>query len=295
MAKTRPEGIIALVVILLMLIMGIFAEQLAPYGMNEVNLMDILQGPSAEHILGTDNLGRDILTNIIYGARISIIIGFSATAVMLFISVTIGALSALVGGKFDMLIQRFVDAWMCIPSMIVLLMAMSLVGTGTVQIIFAIGITLGINSSRVIRSAAISVRANKYIESATILGASLFRILLRHIIPNIAPILIINAATQVGQVILLESSMSFLGMGVPPGVPSWGSMLSQEGRAYMEINPALAFWPGLALTLTVFASNIFGDALRDLLDPRLKGGVGSYCEPKDKKLKNLKQFKKWES
>lgn len=288
MSKTKPMGIVGLIILLLLLFMAIFAEQIAPYEINQVDLMSMLQGPSAAHPLGTDNLGRDILTNIIYGARVSVIIGFAATAVMLVISVLIGTLSALIGGKVDMLVQRFVDAWQCIPTMLVVLMAMSIIGRGTWQLIFSIGVPMGISSSRVIRSAVLTQRSSNYIESANVVGSSLLHTLLRHILPNIAPVIIITAATQIGQVILMESSMSFLGLGVPPGVPSWGSMLSQEGRAYMEVNPSLALWPGLALTLTVFGANIFGDALRDLLDPRLKGG-GSYKANREKALKALRQ------
>ena len=294
LAKERPMGMVGLVIIILLLLMAIFAKQLAPYGINMVDLTSMLQGPSAKHLLGTDNLGRDILTNIIYGARISVIIGFAATALMLVVAVLIGSLSAVIGGKFDMIVQRFVDAWLCIPSMLILLIAMSLIGRGTWQLIVAIGVPMGINQSRVIRSSVISLRSSLYIESANVLGAGMWRILIRHIIPNIAPILIITAATQIGQVILMESSLSFLGMGVPPGTPSWGSMLSQEGRAYMELNPALALWPGLALTLTVFGSNMFGDALRDLLDPRLKGGVGSFAGKRESWFTRLKKHMKGE-
>ena len=283
MATERPMGIIGLVILVVLLFTALFANQLAPYGINQVDLMNMLKGSSAAHPMGTDNLGRDVFSNVIYGARVSVIIGFAATAVMLAIAVLIGTSSAVLGGAFDMVVQRFVDAWQCIPNMLVLMMAMSIVGRGTVQLIFAIGIPMGISTSRVVRSAVISLRSNLYLEAADILGASTWRIVYRHIIPNIAPILIISAATQIGQVILMESSMSFLGMGVPPGVPSWGSMLSQEGRAYMELVPSLALWPGLALTLTVFGANMFGDALRDLLDPRLKGGAGSFAGKRKKK------------
>lgn len=288
MAVERPMGIIGLVILLVLFFTALFADQLAPYEMNQIDLLAMLKGSTPAHPMGTDNLGRDVLSNVIYGARISVIIGFASTAVMLTIAVVIGTSSAVLGGAFDMIVQRFVDAWQCIPSMLVLMMAMSIVGRGTLQLIFAIGIPMGIGTSRVVRSAVISLRSNLYLEAADILGASTWRIVYRHIIPNIAPILIISAATQIGQVILMESSMSFLGMGVPPGVPSWGSMLSQEGRAYMELVPTLALWPGLALTLTVFGANMFGDALRDLLDPRLKGGAGSFGKRRNRKKEEKK-------
>lgn len=288
--RDRPLGFFGLIVMIILLLTGIFADFLAPYEINQVDLMNMLKGSGPGHPLGTDHLGRDLLSNIIYGAQTSVIIGFAATAVMLVVSVTIGVTCGIFGGKFDMLVQRFVDAFQCIPNLLLLLMVMSIVGRGTLQLVFAIGIPMGIGSSRVIRSAVISVRSNVYLESAEILGASKAGIIFRHVIPNIAPILIVTAATQVGQVILMESSLSFLGMGVPVGMPSWGNMLSQEGRSYMEIKPMLALYPGLALTLTVFGANMFGDALRDLLDPRLKGGIGSYNKQEKKNI--LKKLRK---
>jgi peptide/nickel transport system permease protein len=184
-----------------------------------------------------------------------------------------------------MIVQRFVDAWLSIPGLLILLIIMSIFGKGIPQIILAISLPMGIGGSRMIRSAVIAIRENAYIESARAAGATLWSLMYRHIIPNIAPVIIIAAAMQVGGVIMMESGLSFLGFGVPPGVPSWGSMLSQEGRTYMEIAPTLAFWPGFVLSLVIFGTNMFGDALRDLLDPRLKGGLGSYSKPKKLKIR----------
>ena len=172
MATERPMGIIGLVILVVLLFTALFANQLAPYGINQVDLMNMLKGSSSAHPMGTDNLGRDVFSNVIYGARVSVIIGFAATAVMLAIAVLIGTSSAVLGGAFDMVVQRFVDAWQCIPNMLVLMMAMSIVGRGTVQLIFAIGIPMGISTSRVVRSAVISLRSNLYLEAADILGAS---------------------------------------------------------------------------------------------------------------------------
>ena len=216
MAAERPMGIIGMVILLVLFITAVFANQLAPYEMNQIDLLHMLDGATPAHPLGTDNLGRDILSNIIYGARISVIIGFAATAVMLLIAVLIGTSSAVLGGAYDMVVQRFVDAWQCIPNMLVLMMAMSIVGRGTPQLILAIGIPMGISTSRVVRSAVISLRSNLYLEAADILGASTWRIVYRHIIPNIAPILIISAATQIGQVILMEFQHELLGHGRSP-------------------------------------------------------------------------------
>jgi peptide/nickel transport system permease protein len=282
LVKEKPLGTIGLAIVVLLLLTGIFADFLAPYEMLEQDLMHTLEGPSAAHWLGTDNLGRDVLSRIIYGARVSVIIGLSATALMTVVSVIIGALSAQIGGKFDLVMQRFVDAWMCIPGMLILLIMVSILGKGMLQIILILGIPGGIGGSRMIRSAVFAIRENTYVEAGRAIGCSTWMLLRRHILPNIMPVIIIGFSMMIGGVILMEASLSFLGYGVPPGVPSWGSMLSQEGRIYMEIAPTLALWPGLALTLVVFGTNVFGDALRDLLDPKLKGGVGRYGGPRKK-------------
>ena len=280
--KEKPLGTVGLAIVVLLLFAGIFADLLAPYEMGEMDLLDMLASPSSAHWLGTDNLGRDVLSQIIYGARVSVIIGLSATALTTVVSVIIGALSALIGGKFDLVVQRFVDAWLCVPGMLILLIMVFILGKGTWQIILAIGLPMGIGGSRMIRSAVFAIRENIYVEAGRAIGGDTWMVLRRHILPNIMPVIIISFSMMIGQVILMEASLSFLGFGVPPGVPSWGSMLSQEGRMYMEIAPMLAIWPGLALSLVVYGTNMFGDAMRDLLDPRLKGGLGSYGGPRKK-------------
>lgn len=274
--KEKPLGVVGLVIFLILLFTGIFADFLAPYPMNQLDLIHRLSPPSAQHLLGTDQLGRDELSNIIYGARVSLIIGTCATLIMTFVSVIIGSVSALIGGKFDLVAQRFVDAWLCVPGMLVLLILMSILGRGMWQTIVAIGIPIGISSSRTIRSAVLGMKENIYVDAARSVGCNLTRLLLRHILPNIMPVIIINFSIILGGAIMMEASLSFLGFGVPPGIPSWGSMLSQEGRQYMEIAPLLSIWPGLALATTIYGINMLGDALRDLIDPRLKGGLGRY-------------------
>ena len=282
LVKEKPMGTIGLAIVLVLLLTGIFADLLAPYPLGKTDLKHTLEPPSSQHLLGTDNLGRDELSSIIYGARVSVIIGLSATLLTTIISIIIGALSALIGGKFDLVIQRFVDAWLCIPGFLILLIIVSILGRGTWQIIVAIGLPMGIGGSRMIRSAALSIKENTYIDAGRAIGCSTWALLTRHILPNIMPVIIIGFSMMVGGAILMEASLSFLGFGVPPGVPSWGSMLSQEGRTFMEIAPTLALWPGLALTLVVYGTNMFGDALRDLLDPKLKGGLGRYGGPMKK-------------
>jgi peptide/nickel transport system permease protein len=274
--KEKPLGTIGLAIVLIMLLTGIFADWLAPYPMSKIDLFNTLAPSSAQHWLGTDQMGRDVLSRIIYGARVSVIIGLGASLLSTVVSIIIGALSALIGGVFDLVVQRFVDAFLCIPGMLILLIMMSILGNGTVQVIMVIGIPMGIGGSRMIRSAVFAIRENTYVDAGRAIGSSTWSMLIRHIIPNVMPVIIIGFSMMIGGAILMEASMSFLGYGVSIGVPSWGNMLSREGRIYMEIAPTLALWPGLALTLVVFGTNVFGDALRDLLDPKLKGGLGSY-------------------
>lgn len=277
--KEKPLGTIGLAIVLIMLLTGIFADWLAPYPMSKIDLFNTLAPSSAQHWLGTDQMGRDVLSRIIYGARVSVIIGLSASLLSTVVSIIIGALSALIGGVFDLVVQRFVDAFLCIPGMLILLIMMSILGNGTAQVIMVIGIPMGIGGSRIIRSAVFAIRENTYVDAGRAIGSSTWSMLIRHIIPNTMPVIIIGFSMMIGGAILMEAGMSFLGYGVSIGVPSWGNMLSREGRIYMEIAPTLALWPGLALTLVVFGTNVFGDALRDLLDPKLKGGLGSYGGP----------------
>lgn len=274
--KEKPMGVAGFIVCVIFLFAALFANFLAPYGMNEMHYMDRLQGPSAKFLLGTDNIGRDTLSRIIYGARLSVIVGFVATAMSVFISVLIGVTTGYFGGKFDLVIQRFVDAWMCFPGLIILIVGVSITGPGLLPVIFILGLQFGVAGSRIVRGATVTVRENMYIRSANALGTSTLRIILRHILPNIMAPIIILFTTRVAAIILSEATMSFLGLGVPPPAPSWGGMLSGAGRSYMQQAPMLAFIPGFCLTVVVYGINMFGDAMRDLLDPRLRGGGGRY-------------------
>jgi peptide/nickel transport system permease protein len=236
--------------------------------------MDKMQPSSAKYLLGTDSIGRDVLSRIIYGARVSMIIGLAATALGTVIGNTIGLVSGYLGGKFDLVIQRFVDAWICLPGMVVFLLLMSLIGAGMVQLILVLGIGGGIGGSRGARALAFWIKESQYISASKSMGATTGRIVSRHLLPNVMPMVIVGFSMGVGATILAESSLSFLGFGVPPPQVSWGQMISGEARYSMEQAPWLAIWPGVALTLAVFGMNMFGDAVRDLLDPRLRGGVG---------------------
>jgi peptide/nickel transport system permease protein len=269
--REKPFGAIAGLVFVLFLLCGIFADVLAPYGFNEIAPIERLKPPSWKHPFGTDNLGRDLLSRCLYGARLSVIIGLSAAALATIISVAIGMLTGYLGGRFDMIGQRLVDAYMSFPELVILIAVVSVVGPGMPQIIGVLSLVLGIAGSRIIRSAVLSVRENMYIHAAQSIGASTARILWRHVLPNIMPPIIVLFTTRVGAVILIESGLSFLGLGVPPPAPTWGGLLSGSGRSYMFQGPWLALAPGLCLTTVVFATNVFGDALRDLLDPRMRG------------------------
>ena len=272
--QEKPLGTACGILILILIFVAIFAEWLAPYPYREIHLADILQAPSAQYLLGTDHLGRDLFSRLLYGAQISLTVGLAATALNVIVAVLIGGTSGFLGGKVDLAVQRFVDAWMAFPGLLLLLTIMSIVGPGLLQIIVVLGIAGGVGGSRVIRSAVIGVKENAYFQAAEAIGSLKWRILVRHVLPNIMAPIIIIFSINIGSVIITEASLSFLGFGLPVKVPSWGGMLSREGRQYMEQAPRLALWPGLCLTIVVYCLNMFGDAVRDLLDPRLRGGGG---------------------
>ncbi len=273
LVREKPLGAVGCAIVLLLMFSGILADLLAPHDMSEIHLFDRLAAPSATYLLGADHLGRDILSRIIHGARVSMIVGLAGTTVTVLVATTIGVPSGYLGGKYDMIVQRFVDGWMAFPGLIILLTVISMVGRGMLQIILVLGILGGIGTSRIVRSAVIGIKENDYFLAAEAIGNTNTRMLIRHILPNIMPPIIIIFSISIGDMILTEASLSFLGFGLPPDVPSWGGMLSWEGRQYMEVKPSLAVLPGIALATVIFGVNMFGDAMRDLLDPRLRGGT----------------------
>lgn len=276
LVREKPLGTVGGIIVLILLLTGIFADLLAPYGVNEIHLKDSLSPPSNQYVLGTDNLGRDMLSRVIFGARISMIVGIAATMISVAVSAVIGTLCGFIGGKFDIIVQRFVDAWMCIPGLVLLIIVVTIVGPGLWQVIVLLGLLYGIGGSRIVRGAVIGIRENVYVSAAVSIGCPMTRILTRHVLPNIMAPIIILFTTRMPSVILVEASLSFLGFGIPPPEPSWGGMLSGSGRQFMLMAPWMAIWPGLALAIVVYGVNMFGDAVRDLLDPRLRGGVGRY-------------------
>jgi peptide/nickel transport system permease protein len=270
--KEKPLGAVGAMIVLILLSCAVFAPWIATHPYDQANVRNRLKPPSAQFYLGTDNLGRDLFSRIIYGAQISVTVGFGAVGIGTLLATAIGVGSGYFGGKFDVFMQRLVDAWMAFPFLVVLLSVMAILGPGLLNVVLSLGVLSAANSSRIIRSAALSAKENQYVEAARAVGASHLRIILRYILPNVMATIIIIATVSLGFAILAESALSFLGLGVPPPYPSWGEMLSGSGRSYMHKAPWMATWPGVAISLAVFGFNMLGDALRDLLDPRLRGG-----------------------
>jgi peptide/nickel transport system permease protein len=269
MLRRKPLGTLGGLIVLGMLFLAVSADVLTPYGFAETNLRERFVPSSGAHWLGTDQIGRDVATRILYGARISLYVGFGAVALASLLATVLGIFCAYWGGRVDLLLQRAVDAWMAFPGLLIL---MSLLGPSVWNITLVLGVAAGIRESRIVRGVALSIRENTYIESARAMGSGHLRVTLVHILPNVLPTIIVVATTGLSTVILTEASLSFLGLGVPPPYPTWGGMLSLAGLDHMYRAPWLAVWPAVALSLAVFGFNMLGDALRDLLDPRLKGG-----------------------
>lgn len=274
-ARRKPLGFVGMLIVLVLIVVAVAAPAVATHNPNQINLRDRLQGPSSEHWLGTDATGKDTFSRLVYGARISLEVGFGAVLISTVFASIIGIVSGYFGGWIDAMIQRFVDAWQAMPSLIILLTLLGIVRRmPNVNLLLALIVTLGIlgiaGRSRVERSAVLSLRSMPYIEATRSLGAGNLRIMLRHILPNLVPLILVGATISLGGVILAEASLSFLGFG-PTGATSWGQMLSVDGREFMRKQPGLAIFPGLCIAVTVFAFNVFGDALRDVFDPRLRG------------------------
>ncbi len=275
-ARRKPLGFMGMVMVLTLIFVAIFAPQLAPFEPNKLDLKHRLAPLdfSSVHKLGSDATGKDILSRLIYGARVSMTVGFGAVAISEAGALLIGVVSGYLGGWFDKIVQRFVEAWMAMPGLLILITFM---GVATrmpnVNIILAMLLAIGIlgipGRSRVFRSQVLTLKQAQYVEAAKSLGATDARVIWKCMIPNIMPLVLVSATTGLGGVILAEASLSFLGFG-PAGQPSWGQMLSVDGRQYMTQQPGLAIWPGVCIASAVFGFNIFGDALRDVLDPRLR-------------------------
>lgn len=274
LVREKPMGLFGGIIFLVMLLTGVFADVIAPEGYNAIAPLDRLKPPSWEYWFGTDHLGRDVFARIVHGAQLSVIVAFSATTLSIVISTLLGLTCGYLGGRFDMIVQRMVDAWMSFPDLIILIVAVAVLGPGTWQIVLVLGLLYGIAGSRIIRGSVMSVKQNIYVQASQSIGSSTHWIIARHVLPNVMAPIIVLFTTRLAAVILAESGLSFLGLGIPPPAPSWGGMLSLDGRSYMFLAPWLAVAPGLALTVAVYGINMFGDAMRDLLDPRMRGAGG---------------------
>ena len=271
-SRKKPLGAVAALVLLGLVFMAVFAELIAPYGPLEQDYRAVLTAPTRDHIMGTDNLGRDIWSRIIHGSRISLAVGIGAVTIGTFMGMCVGLASGYAGRTFDLVTQRVMDAWLAFPGLIFVLTVIAALGPGLKQTIFAIGIGFIPATSRIVRSSVLSLKERDYVEAARTIGAGNVRIASRHILPNLMPTVIILSSISMAGAVLAEATLSFLGVGVPPPAPAWGSMLSGTARVYFLSAPWFAIWPGVFISLTVLSWNLAGDAVRDILDPRLRGG-----------------------
>ncbi|MEI6136180.1 MAG: ABC transporter permease [Chloroflexota bacterium] len=268
--RRQPIGTFGAIIVVVLVLTAVFAGFIAPYDPLAQAQKQALQSPSAAHLAGTDQFGRDMLSRLIYGARVSLYVGVGSVIMSVIPATIIGIMSAYFGGIFDYLVGRLTDAIQAIPPVILLIVMMSVLGVTIFNIIIALSVRSAIGDSRVMRSSTVSVSASEFVFAARSLGATNFRLMYNHILPNITSPIIVVSSLGFGRFILSESTLSFLGYGILPPAPSWGGMLASEGRAYMFAAPWMLWGPAIALSLVVFGANMFGDALRDELDPRLR-------------------------
>ena len=268
--STKPLGAVGAAIILAMMFVAFFARAMAPYDPYVGDYAQQFTRPSAEHWFGTDEFGRDIMSRIMHGARIALFVGFAASFAGCTIGLLLGVTSAYVGGKLDLLLERLMDILLAFPQLILALAIASILGPAVQNVVVAIAIPIIPRAARVVRAAALSVKEFPYVEAAQALGAKRRRVIVRHIIPNtLAPYIILLTA-QLGGAILAEAALSYLGLGTAEPTPSWGLMLSGSAPSYAEKAPWIALFPGIAISLGVFGFNLFGDSLRDALDPKLR-------------------------
>ena len=298
--RRKPLGAFGALVLFAVVVVAVLSPWIARYPYDELHLGDGLTGPSGDYWFGTNKLGQDVFSRAVIGTQITVLVGLGTVIFAAALSLTIGGLSGYIGGRVDIIVQRLVDVWIALPALFLLLTVVAVLGTGgdgflgigrgpdiglnpsdgdwiwytffrSTVVIFALGIILAGYGSRVIRSAVLALRENVYIEAARALGATDTRIVLRYILPNVMPVLIILATLNLGIAVLAEATISFLGFGVQAPFPTWGQMLAKEGRIYGPGHEYLMVVPGVAIFVSVYAFNMLGDALRDVLDPRLRG------------------------
>jgi peptide/nickel transport system permease protein len=269
-AVSHPLGVVGAVIMLVFIFAAVFADLITAYAPTTTNSAISLLPPGHGHPLGADAMGRDIYSRIVYGARISLAVGLGSTFLGSVCGVALGLTSGYIGGWVDLIIQRLVDVLQAMPLLVLALVMAAALGPALDNTIVAIAIPLIPYSARVIRSNTLALREQPFVEAARAVGMSEFRIAVRHVLPNTMAPLIVIATAQLGAAILTEASLSFLALGVPEPHPSWGRMLSESAAEYMRVAPWLVIFPGIAISLAVFGTNLFGDALRDILDPRLR-------------------------
>lgn len=270
MLRKQPLGAAGGLIVVLMILMAVFAEFLTVYDPEVNSLEHMLIAPDEHFWMGTDQFGRDLLTRIIYGARTALFVGFTCAIIGSTFGLVLGVASAYFGGWFDLIVQRVVDVVMAFPLIILALAVVATLGPGTINVIIAITIPFVPQCARVVRSNALAIREIPYVDAARALGFSNMRIILRHMAPNVMAPYLIMLTSFLGQAILLEASLSYLGMGVQEPTPAWGLMLQGGAEEFAESAPWVAIWPGVAISLAVFGFNLFGDSVRDTLDPKLR-------------------------
>jgi peptide/nickel transport system permease protein len=270
--RKKPLGAAGGLIIVVMLAAAIFAGALTPYDPYQADYGVQFARPNADHWFGTDEFGRDVLTRILYGARIALFVGFTASMTGCTLGGLLGVTSAYAGGKVDLLMERLMDVLLAFPQLILALAVASILGPAVENVVIAVAIPIIPRAARVVRATALSVKENVYVEAVSALGASRRRVVLQHILPNVVAPYIIMVTAQLGGAILAEAALSYLGLGAAEPTPSWGLMLSGSASAYAEKAPWIALFPGIAISLAVFGFNLFGDSLRDALDPKLRKG-----------------------
>lgn len=267
--RKNKLAMVGLFIILVLIFTAIFADYLAPYPYDEMHLLNTFESPSSEFPFGTDNFGHDVLSRVIYGARISLRIGFISVSIALVLGVTIGAICGYFGGKVDILLMRVIDVFQAIPDILMAIAIIASLGPGLSNLMIAVGVAAIPGYARIVRASVLSLRDMEFIEAARASGSSAPRIILKHILPNCLAPIIVQATLGFAYAILNAAGMSFIGLGLEPPTPEWGAMLS-SGRAYIRDYPHMTLFPGLVIVLTIFALNVLGDGLRDALDPKLK-------------------------
>ncbi len=269
--RRKPLGTFGAVIAIILIVLAIFAPFIATDDPITTNPDHVFAPPGSEGLLGTDQLGRDVFSRLVYGARISLYVGLLSSFIGVAIGTLVGVTSVHFGGVTDLIVQRIVDVMMAFPALILAIAIMAALGSSTNNVVIALSIIYIPSTARILRSQALVTKEMDYILAATAVGAGHGRIIFRHMIPNCTPLFIVLVTIYLGGAIVAEATLSFLGVGVPPEVPSWGGMLNGAAQRYVELAPWLGVFPGLAIAIVVYAWNLLGDSLRDVLDPRLRG------------------------